>query len=105
VELVYRAGIYSSVLLPGAQRGVPRLPAQYPELLKHTASSLARVVIGVSLSIVTAIPFGLVIGNTSGSTRSPTGRSRSSLVPADRPDSRWRSCSSASATKPAVMLI
>src|SRR5882724_6351822 len=61
-ELVYRAGIYSSVLLPAPSEVFHVFLTQYPELLKHTESSLARVVIGVSLSIVTAIPFGLVIG-------------------------------------------
>jgi ABC-type nitrate/sulfonate/bicarbonate transport system permease component len=35
---------------------------QQDDLLKHTEASLARVVIGVSLSIVTAIPFGLLVG-------------------------------------------
>jgi len=61
-ELVYRAGIYSSVLLPAPSEVLHVFLTQYAELLKHTEASLARVVIGVSLSIVSAIPFGLVVG-------------------------------------------
>jgi ABC-type nitrate/sulfonate/bicarbonate transport system permease component len=61
-ELVYRAGIYSSVLLPAPSEVLHVFLTQSAELLKHTEASLARVVIGVSLSIVTAIPFGLVVG-------------------------------------------
>lgn len=61
-ELVYRAGIYSSVLLPAPSEVFQVFLNQPDELLKHTESSLARVVFGVSLSICTAIPFGLVVG-------------------------------------------
>src|SRR5438477_7429046 len=61
-EIVYRAGIYSSVLLPAPSEVLHVFLTQYDELLKHAEASLARVVIGVSLSIVTAIPFGLLVG-------------------------------------------
>jgi ABC-type nitrate/sulfonate/bicarbonate transport system permease component len=61
-EIVYRAGIYSSVLLPAPSEVLHVFLSQSAELLKHTEASLARVVIGVSLSIVTAIPFGLLVG-------------------------------------------
>ncbi|MBV8168757.1 MAG: ABC transporter permease [Alphaproteobacteria bacterium] len=61
-ELVYRAGIYSSVLLPAPSEVLHVFLTQQDELLKHTGASLARVVTGVSLSIVTAIPFGLLVG-------------------------------------------
>ncbi len=61
-ELVYRAGIYSSVLLPAPSEVLTVFLTQYADLLKHTEASLARVVTGVALSIVTAIPFGLLVG-------------------------------------------
>lgn len=61
-ELVSRAGIYSSALLPAPSEVLLVFTHQWPELLKHTEASVARVTTGVSLAVVTAIPFGLLIG-------------------------------------------
>jgi ABC-type nitrate/sulfonate/bicarbonate transport system permease component len=61
-ELVSRAGIYSSALLPAPSEVLLVFTRQWPELLKHTEASVARVSFGVSLAAVTAIPFGLLVG-------------------------------------------
>ncbi|MEJ0069920.1 MAG: hypothetical protein WDO24_15710 [Pseudomonadota bacterium] len=61
-EVVSRVGIYSSALLPAPSEVLQVFVRQWPELLKHTEASMARVTTGVSLAVVTAIPFGLLVG-------------------------------------------
>lgn len=61
-EITSRAGVYSSVLLPSPAEVGRVFVKEAADLLRHTQASVLRVVIGVSLAFVTAVPLGLLIG-------------------------------------------
>lgn len=61
-HVVAKSGIYSAVLLPAPGEVLQAFISQPEELWKHTQASLARVLFGVSLATVTAVPLGLLIG-------------------------------------------
>ncbi|RAI43800.1 ABC transporter permease [Rhodoplanes roseus] len=56
------AGAYSSVLLPAPAAVWLIFVDSWPDLLRHTGTSLVRVLLGVGLAFVTAVPLGLLIG-------------------------------------------
>jgi ABC-type nitrate/sulfonate/bicarbonate transport system permease component len=62
--LVAKLQIYSSVLLPSPAEVLKVFFTQGDDLLRHTVASFLRVVVGVRLAIVTAIPLGLLIGHS-----------------------------------------
>ncbi|KMO18072.1 ABC transporter permease [Methylobacterium indicum] len=61
-ELASRAGVYSAALFPSPLEVWSVFTDEGPLLLRHTLASLTRVVVGVSLAVVTAVPLGLLIG-------------------------------------------
>jgi ABC-type nitrate/sulfonate/bicarbonate transport system permease component len=61
-EITARAGIYSVALFPTPAQTANVFIKEWPLLLRHTEASLARVVIGVGIAFITAVPLGLLIG-------------------------------------------
>lgn len=61
-EITSRAGVYSSVLLPSPAEVGRVFVKDFADLLRHTQASVLRVVTGVGLAFVTAVPLGLLIG-------------------------------------------
>ena len=64
-EMTSRSGVYTSVLLPSPTDVVKVFINDWSDLLKHTQASVSRVLIGVSIAFVTAVPFGLFFGRFS----------------------------------------
>lgn len=60
--IVSKLNIYSSVLLPSPLDVLEVFFSEGGEIAMHTAASLLRVLAGVGLATVTAIPLGLLIG-------------------------------------------
>lgn len=56
------AGLYSAVLLPPPSKVAEVFVSSGGELFRHTAASLARVALGVSIAFVVAVPIGILIG-------------------------------------------
>lgn len=61
-EFTSRSGLYSSVLLPSPTEVGTAFTKEWSDLLRHTQASVLRVLLGVSLAFVTAVPLGLLIG-------------------------------------------
>ncbi|HWK95200.1 MAG TPA: ABC transporter permease [Pseudolabrys sp.] len=61
-QLATYSSTYSNVLLPRPIEVWEVFAKSWPTLLHHTATSLARVLIGLGLAFVTAVPLGLLIG-------------------------------------------
>ncbi len=61
-EITARAGVYSVALFPTPAQVANVFIKEWPLLLRHTEASLARVVVGVAIAFVTAVPLGLLIG-------------------------------------------
>jgi ABC-type nitrate/sulfonate/bicarbonate transport system permease component len=61
-QFAFSAGIYSSALLPSPAEVAQTFVAEFSDLMKHTQASVGRVMLGVSIAFVTAVPLGLLIG-------------------------------------------
>jgi len=61
-QLATYSSTYSNVLLPRPVEVWDVFAKSWPALLYHTGTSLARVLIGLTLAFVTAVPLGLLIG-------------------------------------------
>ncbi len=61
-QLATAGGAYSSVLLPAPLEVWTVFASSWSMLLRNTLVSLMRVLVGVGLSCLTAIPLGLLIG-------------------------------------------
>lgn len=59
---VSKAGVYSAALFPSPLEVANVFISDWPLLLRHTQASMIRVVTGVMIAIVTAVPLGLLIG-------------------------------------------
>jgi ABC-type nitrate/sulfonate/bicarbonate transport system permease component len=64
-EITSRSGVYTAVLLPSPADVAKVFANDWSDLLKHTQASISRVLIGVSIAFVTAVPLGLLIGRFS----------------------------------------
>lgn len=61
-QLVHSGGIYSSALLPSPGEVAETFVSEFGELMKHTQASVGRVMFGVSIAFLVAVPLGLLIG-------------------------------------------
>ncbi|WP_158746266.1 ABC transporter permease [Acidisphaera sp. L21] len=61
-EMTARAGVYSNALFPAPAEVASVFIDEWRLLLRHTEASVLRVVVGVGLAFITAVPLGLVVG-------------------------------------------
>jgi len=61
-QFVHSAGIYSNALLPSPAEVGQTFVSEFPDLLRHTQASVGRVLFGVSVAFIMAVPLGLLIG-------------------------------------------
>ena len=62
-EVTSRAGIYSTALFPAPGEVATVFSDEWRLMLRHTEASVLRVIIGVGLAFVTAVPLGLLVGH------------------------------------------
>ncbi len=65
-EVTARAGIYSTALFPTPGEVGQVFTQEWPLMLRHTEASLLRVVVGVAVAFLTAVPLGLLVGRYRG---------------------------------------
>jgi ABC-type nitrate/sulfonate/bicarbonate transport system permease component len=56
------AQIYPPLLLPSPSRVAQAFATEYTDILRNAAASITRVIVGVSLAFLIAVPLGLLIG-------------------------------------------
>jgi len=59
---VSQAGVYSAALFPSPMEVGKVFISDYALLLRHTQASMLRVVTGILIAVITAVPLGLLIG-------------------------------------------
>ena len=61
-DIASRAGIYSTALFPSPGEVGAVFTDEWRLMLRHTEASVIRVIVGVGLAFVTAVPLGLLVG-------------------------------------------
>lgn len=61
-QLVAAAEVYPPVLLPSPSRVAMVFLTSYADVARNASASILRVMVGVSLAFITAVPLGLLIG-------------------------------------------